>query len=383
LKLTENQNISFTATGKAVVDAFSKVKSVVSYVKADDGKFVLATVKDAVYAVGVSTDAVACIKVKDAVPEELGVIGIDADLLSGVLKNRGPMTFAVSGKLKISEVKGRYTSQIEVNDFDHNDVAMLQQYLTPTKTAALSPAQIAVIRTGVKQVELQDFYGDSVLLALIDVKEQGIVVTCFDNYHAAQFTQRIESSTKMRMALPTKAFAMIDKFVAGSKAKFENSSGRLRVAGPDFLICIPETQVEDDMYNLFSLYKKSLKNPVTSFIFDTKAVASVENMFALVDKDTKMAMNIFTKEVQIEVSTARGSVSDSFKTAVEGRQIAVHVDPRIFMDLFKKVKDRKDIPLSLYHVRGASSSLAFKVKSNDATLTLVGSFESEESNGKD
>ena len=282
MKLTDSKNVIFHANAKDVIGAFSKVKGIVSYVKADDGKFVIATTKEGAFAIGVSTDAIACVKIEAEVISH-GVIGVDCDLLCGVIKNRTNLQFEASGKLKIKEAKGRYNSQIEILNFDDKDISLLQHYLTPTKSRSLSSAQIAVIRAGVKQVELQDFYGDSVLLALIDVKEQGIVVTCYDNYHAAQYTKRIDSEIKMRMALPTKAFALIDKIVAANKAKFETANGRLRIAGPDFLVCIPESQVDSEAFDLFTIYKKSLKNPVTQFVFDTNAVSSVENMFALVD----------------------------------------------------------------------------------------------------
>ena len=179
------------------------------------------------------------------------------------------------------------------------------------------------------------------------------------------------------MALPVKAFELIDKFIGTTKATFESANGRLRVNGPDFLLSIPETQAEDTMYSTTGLYKKLLKNPVSSFVFDTDAVGSVENMFALVEKDTKMTMKIGSREIGIEVSTPRGSVADSFKTKVEGDSLDIHVNPRIFMDLFRKVKDKKTIPLSLYHVRGAASSFAFEVESDKATLVLISSFETE------
>lgn len=377
MRIVENQNLSFEAPGKDVVAAFTRVKSVVSYVKADDAKFVIAVMESAVFAIGISTDAMACIKIANSIAIEDGVIGIDADLLIGVSKTRGPMKFNVEGKLKLSEIKGRYTSSIEIIEFDDKDVAILQQYLTPTKAAALSSEQIALLKQGVKQVELQNFFSDEELLALIDVRDQCIYISCFDNYHIAQYTYKTESEAKLRMALPTKAFAMIDKFIGSGKAKFESASGRLRVAGPEFILSIPETQVDDEAYSQVSVYKKSLKDPATSFVFNTAAVDSVENMFALVDKDTKMAMRIGKSEVAIEVSTARGSVADSFTSEITGDKQNIHIDPRIFMDLFKKVKDKKNVPLNLYHIKGVSSCFAFKTKSDKATLTLIGSFETE------
>lgn len=383
MKLVENQNLAFSTQGKEIVSAFSRVKSVVSYVKADDAKFVIAVVGEEVFAIGISTDAMACIKVKGAVGSDAGVIGIDADLLCGVVKARGDMTFGVDGKLKISEVKSRYKTMLEFREFDDKDITMLQQYLTPAKANTLSAEQIAILRTGVKQVELQNFYSDEELLALIDIKDTGVIISCFDNYHVAQYLHKVESNTKLRMALPTKAFALIDKFMAGEKAKFESANGRLRVAGSEFLLSIPETQVDDEMYSVVSIYRKALKDAATTFVFDTSAIDSVENMFALVDKDTKMSMIVGAKDVAIEVSTARGSVSDSFTSKIDGKPQSIHVDPRIFMDLFKKVKDKKNVPLSLYHVRGASSSFAFKTKMDDASLVLIGSFESEGNNEKD
>lgn len=383
MKLVSNTGLAFNGIGKEIVAAFGRVKAVVSYVKADDGKFVIACMNGGVYAIGTSTDAMACIKIKDAESINEGTIAIDADLLSGVVKGRGDLHLEVQGKLRIAEKKGRYQAQVEPLDFDEKDIAMLQQYLTPTKSKSLTAEQTAIMKAGVKQVSLQNFFSDEELVALIDIREKRIVVACFDNYHLAEYQYKTKSDVKMRMALPTKAFDLIDKFVAGGKAKFESANGRLRVDGPDFLLSIPETQAEDTMYDVTSTYKKLLQNPVSSFVFDTNAVGSVENMFALVEKDTKMTMRVGKKNVSIEVSTPRGSVADSFKTAVQGDQIDLHVDPRIFMDLFRKVKDKKTVPLALYHVRGASSSFAFQTEADKATLTLIASFESEDKNEED
>src|SRR5690606_19297038 len=124
-------------------------------------------------------------------------------------------------------------------------------------------------------------------------------ISCFDSYHVAQYAKKFESGISMRLALPVKAFSMLDKFFTGKGVKFESANGRLRVSGENFLLSIPETQVGDEMYSIVGIYKQSLKKPTTSFMFDTKAVASVENMFALVDKETKMSMRISKKEVTI------------------------------------------------------------------------------------
>lgn len=383
MKLIDSQELAFNAIGKEIVAAFSRVKAVVSYVKADDGKFVIACMKGDVYAIGTSTDAMACIKIKDAEVVSEGTLAIDADLLCGVVKNRGALHFGMQGKLKINEVKGRYQAQVEPLNFDEKDIALLQQYLTPAKAESLNVEQTAILKAGVKQVALQNFFSDEELLALIDIREKRIVIGCYDSYHLAEYSYKCKNKVQLKMALPLKAFDLLDKFMAGGKAKFEAANSRLRVSGPDFLLSIPETQAEDEMYATTGLYKKLLKTSASSFVFDNNAIGSVENMFALIEKDTKMTMQIGKKEIGIEVSTPRGSVSDSFKSSVEGDQMAIHVDPRIFMDLFRKVKDKKTIPLSLYHVRGAASSFAFQTESDNATLTLIGSFETEDKNEED
>lgn len=383
MKLIDSQNLSFNAVGKEIVAAFSRVKAVVTYVKADDAKFVIACMRGEVYAIGTSTDAMAAIRIKDAEAVTEGTIAIDADLLCGVVKNRAALHCIMSGKLKINEVKGRYNAQVEPLNFDDKDIVLLQQYLTPTRAESLSPEQIAVMKVGVKQVALQNFFSDEELLALIDIREKRIVISCFDSYHLAEYAYKSKSPMKLKMALPIKAFDLIDKFVGTGKAKFESANGRLRVAGPEFLLSIPETQAEDEMYATTGLYKKLLVKTASSFVFDTNAIGSVENMFALVEKDTKMTMKIGRKEIGIEVSTPRGSVSDSFKAPVEGDSMDIHVDPRIFMDLFRKVKDKKTVPLALHHVRGAASSFAFQTESDKATLTLIGSFETEGKNEED
>lgn len=377
MQLVESSRIKFISTGKDVADAFAKVKSVVSYVKADDGKFVLAVIGEKSYAIGTSTDAMACIEIKGGVGQQEGVIGVDVDALIGTIKGRKEMLFYGDSKLHIEEQKGKYKVALEIRNFDDKDIKLLQQYMTPTKSKAIAPETIACIRKGVKLVELQNFYSDEELVVLIDVKAQRVGVSCYDNYHVADYVAKHNSNVETRMAILSKAFTLIDKFMAGGKAKFETATGRLRIAGPEFLISIPETQVDESMYGVVPVYMKMLKGlePVTSFNFDLNAVNSVQNMSAVVGNDTKMLMTVQNNVVGIEVSTERGSVSDQFAAEVEGKDLIVHIDPRVFMDLFKKVKERRKVPIRLFRIRGAASAFVFSNKTENDRLTLIGTFD--------
>jgi len=54
--------------------------------------------------------------------------------------------------------------------------------------------------------------------------------------------------------------------------------------------------------------------------------------------------------------------------------LQIRVDPRIFMDLFNKAKDM-EINMNFYKIPGAMATYRFITKTEEGTLTLVGTYD--------
>ncbi|MNV25350.1 hypothetical protein D3C71_1164460 [compost metagenome] len=91
-----------------------------------------------------------------------------------------------------------------------------------------------------------------------------------------------------------------------------------------------------------------------------------------------MTFDVSTKGVKVNMTTKSGSVSDSFKAEVNGESRSVHIDPRIFNDLFKKVSG-KEVPMEFFGGNKGTSS-CFRIVSSlskSARLTQIGTFYDE------
>lgn len=373
-KITEG-NLRLKANAKDILAALAKIQAVTTYVKATDSKFLLCASESKAFIVGTSSDATALLEI-DAEIYQDGCSRIDYAVFTGLIKGRQDLNFEqVEGKLQFSEVKGRFKAHLNTQMFDSDDIMMMQAFLTPPKTVQLNSNTVDAIFTAVSDVALTDFYMGTELPILFDIQEKFMYTYCFDQFHIA-YRKSKGTGAKLRLAITAKAFTVIKKF-ADEDMQFDKSDGRLIVGGSKFILSIPETQVEDDYFNMVPTYIKALDEtkPVCQVVFDVAGAKTVDNMYALTDKETKMHITL-DEEVQLSVSTAGGHVSDEFSTKLKGKPVKMSVDPRIFMDLFRK--GGKSCPLTVFDIKGASSAFVMQIKEKEFRLTLIGTFNREE-----
>lgn len=370
-KLKEG-NLKFRASGKDILSALQKINAVTTYVKSEDSKFILCSDGKRCFVLGTSTDATALIEV-DATVESAGLARIDYTTFTGLIKGRQDLNFEqLEGKLHFSEVKGRFKAHLNTMLFDADDIHMVQTFITPPQTKSLDKATVEAIFSAVSDVALTDFYTNTELPVLFDIREKVMYTYCFDQYHIA-YRKAKGTGVKLKLAMTAKAFTVIKKF-ADSEMTFDKADGRLVVGGTGFVISIPETQVEEDYYNMVPIYISALdeSEPIAEITFEKGAAKTIDNMYALTDKDTKMHIHL-DKIVKLSVTTAGGHVSDEFKTNLLGKPVKMSVDPRIFMDLFRK--GGETCPLSAYDIKGAASAFVMQIKNTNFRLTLIGTYD--------
>ena len=365
-------DLKLTANGKDIISALQKISAVTTYVKSEDSKFLLCADKKRCFLLGTSTDATALIEIEAKV-EKPGVARLDFATFTGLLKGRSDLEFEQKGgKLNFKEVKGRFTAHLNTQLFDNDDIVMVQSFITPPAASPVDKKTVDAIFNAVSDVSLTDFYTDTELPIVFDIREKVMYAHCRDHYHVAYRKSR-GTGAKLKLVLTAKAFSVIKKF-AGDEMKFDKAEGRIVVAGETFLLSIPELQLDDGYADVVPMYIASLDEmkPKAQITFEKNAAKTIDNMYALTDKDTKMNIHL-GDTVQLSVNTAGGHVSDEFETVLKGLPIKMSVDPRIFMDLFRK--GGVTCPMSIYSIPGASSAFVMQIKESEFRLTLVGTFE--------
>lgn len=376
MKLIEGGSIEFSASGKDIAAALAKIIAVTTYVKSDDSKFLIAATKAGLYLVGASTDALACIKISGEV-KKTGTIRIDYDVVTGLLKARTEMLFkSDKGQLAFKEKKSNFQAQINITEFDADDIELVSRQLHDPESTQMKKDVVEKMRAAIKKVMLTDFYEGKELTVVTSFSEKFMTVFCYDPYHIAVYKAKMKGVEPLRLAMPVKAFNVIDKFMETDEVSFSTSSGRLRASSPEFIVSIPDTQHDESWFDAPQMYVKhvsEMKERAT-LTFDMNATKSINNMSALADKDTRMAIQMSGKAVTLSVNGKGGRVSDKFEATTSGKDIDMRVDPRVFMDLFKKLNE-DSVVMTIYKVPGAMSSFILKSKVNDGNLTLVGTYD--------
>lgn len=381
MKLIESNALEFTAMGKDIAAGFAKINGVTTYTKSDDTKFVIACVvgtkkSDGIYLIGTSSDALAAMKIKGEATKP-GTIRLDALTLAGLLKTRTECVFkSGGGKIAFKEKKGKFEAHLDAVDFDADDIRMLEHQLVGERVPSMEKEVIEKLLKAVRRVNITDHYAKTELPVIFDITEKSMKVYCFDDHHAALYRTKISNKLPIRMALPAKAFSVIEKFMTSEEIAFSNSGGRFRVVSDDFTVSIPETQLEEGFYTQVIHYNKSLDElkPRTTMRFDTKAISTVSNMSVLADGETRMALAITDGKVSMSLQGKGGKVHDEFKAVTTGKELQIRVDPRIFMDLFNKAKD-VEIDMNFYKIPAAMSTYRFSTKVDGGSLTLIGTYD--------
>lgn len=379
MKIESNKEFAFTASGKELVAAFAKVIAATTYVKADDTKCVIAATSDKkLYVIGTSTDAIAAVQVAAKVKVS-GTCRVEQDTLVGMMKNRAELEFKCDGtKLFFAEVKGRYKADISITEFDEDDITRLVYNITFDSSESLSKNIVKEMTTSAKEVVLTDHYAQHELPVLFDINKKRMLTYCFDQFHIAYRKSAHTSAKSFRMALPAKAFALMEKFTDKDESEiaFAKHNGRFYVQGSGFLLVIPETQIEDEYYEMAPHYVSTLAKmePHSSAELPKGVADAVQNMFSLMEQDTRMQMTLAGDEIQFQVSTGAGKVSDAYAAKCVGKKTVARLDPRVFMDLYRKVKGDK-VKVGFFTIKGAASSFRFRRKTEECELILIGTYD--------
>lgn len=392
IKIATKSSFSFVGDSKSLTNAINKVTTVSAFSNSGENEkhhFIVASGGN-LFVIGYSTETFICLKVSDVEVTSNGSVGFVPNILQGLIKNRKELSFEFEkGVLSISAVKGKYNARMNTIAVTEDHTPHIERMLsTKSKTSgsSMSGPLLQEIRKGVKLADLKDYYNDEQILCAIRVKEGLLDVSSHDNFHMAYYKTKVEADNSFELAIPVTTFKLLDRFITdeGEDADFFLDSKHFRIVGSTYMVSLPPVQVDEDYFDRVPGYVKSLKNPMVELKFEGAAINTVDNMFTISDDDTRLSLSVKSNgAVGISLSTDNGKISDGFKSKsvkIDGAEkVDFMIDPRIFADLFSKVRDRKEVPMRLFSKRnkGVSSCFMISASSGDSKAFLVGTYYEE------
>ena len=380
---------AFTADSAKLAAAIQKVVTVTSFSNCSDSErqHMIISYKKNLFVVGYSPETFIIMHVTGVVATKDGSCGFSPTILMGLIKNRKELEFSFeSNRLYFSATKGKYKGDITTTAVSRDQMPYLERMMKAKSKSggSLSGEMLDHIRTAVKYVDLKDFYNNSQILCAIRLRKGVLEVTSHDNFHMAFYKSKYaDKKASFEMAIPVTTFKLIDKFVKdeGGDVEFYPDDKQFKLVGSSYVVSLPPLQVEDDFYDRVPGFIKSLKNPAVEMNFNISGIKTVDNMFSIADEESKLALTVTDKgKVAIKLSNDHGTVDDAFKsdnTKVNiGSKMSFMIDPRIFGDLFNKVRDREEVPMRLYSKKNKGVSSAFQIAASgeDYKLWLVGTY---------
>jgi hypothetical protein len=387
---SSTSEFSFTCDTSSLTKAITKATNVTSFSKCleNDIHHIIVAHEGNMFVIGYSSETFSLFHVVGISTDGDGAFEFEPKKLLGLIKNRSVMEYEFKqGRLNFKVTKGKYKGDLVTTSIDTDRVHTLNQRLKKCSTqsdgSALSGPVLETLRKAMRMTHLKDFYGDDQIVCMIRAKKGIIDVSSFDNFHMAYYKAKTKSKDSFKLALPVVMFNLIDRFISdeGEDAQFVMGSKQFSVMGNTYIISLPPIQVDDEAFDQVPTYLKSLKEPQAELTFTGEGIKTVDNMFTISDAESKLVMEVKTKgQVRISMSTDSGKISDAFKTDVKGSEdMSLMIDPRVFSDLFDKVRQDKEIPLKLYGKKNKGVTSCFQIcsSSKNAKLTLVGTYYDE------
>jgi hypothetical protein len=391
IKVKTGSDFGFLCDSSKLSKAITKALTVSSFSNSADGDkhHMLISSDGNLYVVGYSSETFILLQVDGVETDGNGALDFVPTILQGLIKNRNELSFKFSnGRLEFKAVKGKYSGSINTNSVDEDQLPHLKRMMQVKSKSggSISGTMIEEIRKGVKCADLKDYYNDEQILCAIRVKDGQLDVSSHDNFHMSYYKSEVEASDNFSLAVPVVTFKLIDKFISDEKedADFHLDNKQFKIVGKSYMITLPPVQVEDDYFDRVPGYIKTLKNPLVEMKFNADAIRTVDNMFTISDEDTRLSLTINESgKVGISLATDNGKISDAFVSKgvkIDGeKEVAFMIDPRIFSDLFGKVRDRKEVPMRLFSKRNKGVSSCFMISASTKTTKafLVGTYYEE------
>jgi len=391
IKVKTNSDFGFVCESKKLSASIAKALVVSSFSNSgeDDKHHMLVSSDGNLYVIGYSSETFILLQVPDVKTDGNGSLEFVPNILQGLVKNRNELAFSFSkGRLEFKATQGKYAGSINTNTVDEDQLPHLKRMMQVKSKSggSISGVMLEEIRKGVKCADLKDYYNDEQILCAIRVRDGSLDVSSHDNFHMSYYKSEVDTADNFSLAVPVVTFKLIDKFISDEKedADFHLDNKQFKIVGKSYMISLPPVQVDEDYFDRVPGYIKTLKNPLVEMKFNSDAIQTVDNMFTISDDDTRLTLTVNRNgKVDIALATDNGKISDAFVSKgvkIDGeKEVAFMIDPRIFADLFGKVRDRKEVPMRLFSKRNKGVSSCFMISASTKTTKafLVGTYYEE------
>lgn len=391
-KATESgKEFYFICEPQRLSSVINKVCNVTGFSKSseDEKQHIFISYDNKLYVAGISPETFVVMCLENVETNGNSSFGFIPKNVLGLIKNRKTMKFTYDGsRLNIQEAKGKYKASVVTMEITETQLPYINSRMkTRNSEQTIDPQTLERIRIGVDYADIYNVYNkEDKPLCHIQCTKSTLKIGSFDNHHFVQYVSSIETKDDFSLSISTDAFKLVDKFIAEEKetnANFSIRSNSFEVHSKNFIIGLPPIQSDSDSFNIIDLYVKGLKPPIGKFKFSSDGIATVNNMFTIARDDSRLTVivNSETKKIGMSISTEEGSISDSFSSSVveldKISRFEFKINPSIFADLFKKVSDKKDLPISLYAKQNKGSTSCFVIKTRpdeNSKLLLLGTY---------
>jgi hypothetical protein len=230
---------------------------------------------------------------------------------------------------------------------------------------------------GVKISRLKDPYNDAYIpSATIVYDGSRLTVMGTTNYHLHVFTRKLKSkkTPDIMITIPTGVFAVLDKLIKDD-AKFFITDDRFCIKGNGLVINLPPIETETPL-ELIEQFVESLGKPLAKFDIGSEFAKAYEGISAFFRKGVStLSMKAKDKKLFLKYQNDNGSVEDVIKIN-SNAEFSVNIDPAVFADTYKNIKQQKTIEFSVYgNKQKTPNCYHFKTDSGAGTLNAYGYFK--------
>lgn len=356
IELQETDGFSFEVEGSELLSALNKVNSIAGADKVTDAErvFVMIASGKKLYVLSYTPDTFCYVRVKAKVKGD-GFFGFDMNVVSRTLKGRKDLSVVI-GKEAVFK-SGRYNVSLKIYDVPGNARTAIENYLRVTKTEKMSSVDMGKIRSAIKLVDIQDIYAGGKNCCYMTIRKGKLMVSSYDQFHFVVVKETVEYPDT-QVAFYSTTFRLLDKFIGDSDVSLY--VGRhMRIESEDFVVCLPPQQVEQSQFSMISNLLAEQPEAEATFELNSAAVKALHNISGLLEKDDRLDITVSDGRVDLSINSAKGSIKDSYKCKTSGEEVKFTLDPRLLLDLHRKLTLPAKINLNGV-VKGASSLFTAK-----------------------
>lgn len=363
---------SFLVDSTTMVKVLDKAQGALAATPVDQRNFFLSADGKQIFLIGCGQETYVAIKLVATDVKGTGSVGINPELVGGILKGRNALDFTIEGtKLAFKATKGKYNGDINVLPVTKEQRSAVEQFLSKkAKTAVtLTKEDLDKIYEGLAVTALKDLLQGNQLSAYLQIAKKSLSISVYDQYHMAHYKAKLGTDAELRIAVPPGLMALVTKLTDNTEAVvFTVRPEFMRVDGDDFSLVLPTLQADNDKFSTATTFLKDLdKTDFEASVSAGSLFKSITNMHTLYSANANLKITHKNKQTGLSLAytTGSGNASDGLSVKiVKDSDVKIGVDPRLLLEMLQLTKDKcSELSLSVvtdrvYILKGQTESKA-------------------------